>query len=82
MESPQLGPLVSFVGKEIGVMGSMGYTRDELDRVVELAKNGQLDLSGSITGRYPLENANQALDDLANRRNDPVRLALFPGKVP
>jgi threonine dehydrogenase-like Zn-dependent dehydrogenase len=79
MESPRLGPLISFVGKEIGVMGSMGYTRGELDRVVELAGAGRLDLSGSITDRYPLECAAQALDDLANRRNDPVRLALLPG---
>ncbi len=82
MESPQLGPLVSFVGKEIGVLGSMGYTLDELNRVVELAENGSLDLSGSITRRYPLEQASQALDDLANRQGDPVRLALFPGETP
>lgn len=79
MESPELGPLVSFVGKEIGVLGSMGYTRSELERVVSLAESGRLDLSGSITDRYPLERAAEALDDLANHRNDPVRLALIPG---
>ena len=79
MESPELGPLVSFVGKEIGVMGSMGYTRAELEKVVDLANTGRLDLSGSITARYPLERAAEALDDLANHRNDPVRLALIPG---
>jgi propanol-preferring alcohol dehydrogenase len=78
MDSPELGPLVSFVGKEIGVMGSMGYTRSELERVVNLAESGRLDLSGSITGRYPLDRAAEALDDLANHRNDPVRLALIP----
>ena len=43
------------------------------------AESGRLDLSGSITGRYPLERAAEALDDLANHRNDPVRLALIPG---
>ncbi|MAG30424.1 MAG: hypothetical protein CL908_05945 [Deltaproteobacteria bacterium] len=79
LESPELGPLVSFVGKEIGVMGSMGYTRAELARVIELAASGRLDLSRSITGRYPLERAVEALDDLASHRNDPVRLALLPG---
>jgi propanol-preferring alcohol dehydrogenase len=78
MDSPELGPLVSFVGKEIGVMGSMGYTRSELERVVSLAESGRLDLSGSITGRYSLDRAAEALDDLANHRNDPVRLALIP----
>ncbi len=80
MESPELGPLVSFVGKEIGVLGSMGYTRAELDRVIELTATGKLDLSGSITARYPLGRAAEALDDLASRRNDPVRLALLPGE--
>jgi len=78
MESPELGPLVSFVGKEIGVLGSMGYMRSELKRVVGLAAEGKLDLSGSITARYPLEEAAAAIDDLAEHRNDPVRLALMP----
>ncbi|MCC6766588.1 MAG: alcohol dehydrogenase catalytic domain-containing protein [Deltaproteobacteria bacterium] len=79
MESPTLGPLVSFVGREIGVLGSMGYTRAELARVVELAASGRLDLSGSITARYPLERAVEALADLASGRGDPVRLVLLPG---
>jgi len=79
MESPELGPLVSFVGKEIGVLGSMGYTRAELECVVDLTATGKLDLSGSITARYPLDRATEALEDLASHRNDPVRLALLPG---
>ena len=79
MEAPELPPLVSFVGREIEVLGSMGYTRKEIDRVVELSAAGRLDLSSSITARYPLERAADALDDLQNRRGDPVRLALVPG---
>ena len=79
LESPELGPLVSFVGKEIAVLGSMGYTRAEIGSVVDLAATGDLDLSGSITARYPLSRAAEALEDLAVRRNDPVRLALLPG---
>lgn len=78
LEAPELPPLVSFVGREIAVLGSMGYTRAELERVVELAASGRLDLSASITARYPLERAREALDDLAARRGDPVRLALLP----
>jgi propanol-preferring alcohol dehydrogenase len=77
-ETPALPPLVSFVGREIAVLGSMGYTRAELARVVDLAASGALDLSASITARYPLENAAGALKDLADRRGDPVRLVLLP----
>ena len=79
MESPELGPLVSFVGKEIGVLGSMGYTRAELECGVELTATGKLDLSGSITARYPLDRAAEARDDRARRRNDPGRLGRRPG---
>jgi threonine dehydrogenase-like Zn-dependent dehydrogenase len=57
----------------------MGYSRAEIERVVELTASGRLDLSGSITRRYPLERVAEALDDLAARRGDPVRLALIPG---
>jgi propanol-preferring alcohol dehydrogenase len=80
LEAPELPPLISFVGREVEVLGSMGYTREELKRVVELAASGQLDLSSSITARYPLERALDALDDLQNRRGDPVRLALIPSE--
>jgi propanol-preferring alcohol dehydrogenase len=79
MEAPQLPPLISFVGREIAVLGSMGYTRAELECVVELVDSDRLDLSKSITARYPLARAADALADLAARRGDPVRLALLPG---
>ncbi len=75
---PTLPPLISFVGRELAVLGSMGYTRAELDRVVTLTAAGDLDLSHSITQRYPLARATDALDDLQHRRGDPVRLALMP----
>ena len=45
-----------------------------------LAAAGELDLSRSITARYPLERAAEALDDLHDRRGDPVRLALLPAR--
>jgi propanol-preferring alcohol dehydrogenase len=78
MDRPRLPPLISFIGKEISITGSMGYTRAELERVVELAAAGTLDLSQSITERYPLEDAASAFADLDSRRNSPIRLALIP----
>jgi len=75
--------VIEYVGKKVTVelamasvarggrviVGGVGMESPELG----------LDLSGSITDRYPLERAAEALDDLANHRNDPVRLALIPG---
>jgi threonine dehydrogenase-like Zn-dependent dehydrogenase len=45
---------------------------------VALTATGKLDLSGSITARYPLDEVVRAFEDLASHRNDPVRLALLP----
>jgi propanol-preferring alcohol dehydrogenase len=81
LEPPELPPLVSFIGRELAVLGSMGYTLEELNRVVQLAAAGELDLSRSITARYPLERAAEAFDDLHERRGDPVRLALVPTRT-
>lgn len=78
LEAPELPPLVSFVGRELTLLASMGYTLDDLAHVLELAAEGRLDLSRSITARYPLERAPDALDDLESRYGDPVRLALIP----
>jgi propanol-preferring alcohol dehydrogenase len=78
LEAPELPPLVSFVGRETAVLGSMGYTLEELERVIRLAAEGELDLSRSISARYPLERALEAFDDLHQRKGDPVRLALLP----
>jgi D-arabinose 1-dehydrogenase-like Zn-dependent alcohol dehydrogenase len=78
LERPELPPLMSFIGREIAVVGSMGYTRAELDESLRRAVSGELDLSRSITARYPLERAPDALADLEARRGDPIRLALVP----
>ncbi len=82
LERPELPTLMSFVGREITVTGSMGYMRAELAEVLKWAASGELDLSRSITARYPLDRAPEALADLEKRRGDPIRLALIPsGRV-
>ncbi len=75
-EFPALGPLVSFVGREIGVQG---HTRSELGRVVDVVATGRLGPSGSIPGRDPLRRAAEAIEELASRRNAAVRFALLSG---
>ena len=46
--------------------------------LVELVKSGKLDLSGSITSILGLEDAAQALSQLALKTDNPIRIVLKP----
>lgn len=74
----ELPPLTAFVGKEMAVIGSMGSYRDDLEEVLDLVVRGALDLSGSITHRFPLERINEGLDALATKAGDPIRVVVQP----
>jgi len=74
----ELPPLLAFVGKELALIGSMGSYREDLEEVLALLVAGRLDLAGSVTSELPLEDAAVALDMLASRKGDPVRLVLKP----
>jgi D-arabinose 1-dehydrogenase-like Zn-dependent alcohol dehydrogenase len=72
------GPIlaVSFLG--IGLLGHLGYRKQHLDQVLSLMASGRLDVSGSVSGTYPLDRATEAIDRLATKKGDPVRLVLTP----
>lgn len=78
MEPMRLPPPFAFVGNEISLLGSFGSTKEDIKRVLALVAEGTLDLSSSITNRFPLEKADQALQDLHSRRGHPVRLVIQP----
>ncbi len=48
-------------------------------RIFGMARGGRVIVGGVGMARYPLAHAARALEDLASRRNDPVRLVLLPG---
>lgn len=79
MESPQLPPLARFVSKEHSVIGSFGMDKRDIEDLLMLIARGRLDLSRSISGRYPLAGINEALGRLASRDTDVVRLVVNPG---
>ncbi|MCH7743748.1 MAG: zinc-binding dehydrogenase [Proteobacteria bacterium] len=80
MESPQLPPLVRFVGREYSVIGSFGMDKRDIEDLLTLVARKRLDLSRSISGRYPLLGVNEALHRLASRNTDVVRLVVNPGE--
>ncbi|MBI5529442.1 MAG: zinc-binding dehydrogenase [Deltaproteobacteria bacterium] len=80
---PELPPLASFVGREQAVLGSFGMDRRDIEDLYRLVAAGRLDLSASISARYPLAQADAALRRLAGRDGGVVRVVVEPhGELP
>jgi propanol-preferring alcohol dehydrogenase len=67
------------VGKEAQVMGSSDHLLKELPILIELARQGNLDLSRIVTRTIPLEARiiNQVMDDMENFSDD-IRTVIIP----
>jgi threonine dehydrogenase-like Zn-dependent dehydrogenase len=52
----------------------------DIEDLLMLIARGRLDLSRSISARYPLSGINEALSRLASRDTDVVRLVINPGE--
>ena len=71
-----LPPLLAFVGREQSVIGSFGMDRADIVDLLALVDAGRLDLSGSISARYPLAEAPEALAHLS--RGGVARIVVTP----
>ena len=60
------------------IMGHYGSEAHHVTELIELAASGRLDLSHSVSEVMPLESAAQALDKLANKVGNPIRIVLKP----
>jgi propanol-preferring alcohol dehydrogenase len=75
-ERLQLLPQVLLVERELRLQGSYGATHDELRELVELVADGTLDLTGTITHRFALRDAADALHVLETKAGDPIRVVV------
>lgn len=73
-----LGPSIMFAFRRTQLRGSYGYQTRHLEMLARLVDTGRLDLSGSISERLPLESAADAVEALATKRGNPVRIVLTP----
>ncbi|MCP5073533.1 MAG: alcohol dehydrogenase catalytic domain-containing protein [Rhodobacteraceae bacterium] len=78
MVRPVLPPLISFVGGENAVIGSFGMDMADIRDLFDLIANHRLDLSASVSARYPLARVNEALQRLASKDEAVVRLVIEP----
>jgi threonine dehydrogenase-like Zn-dependent dehydrogenase len=70
------GLTFNYLGKQ--VRGHYGGTPESVSELVRLAEVGRLDLAPSITDHFPLAEAADAVNRLANKIGDPIRLILMP----
>lgn len=71
-------PQALFVAAELVLQGSFGSGRADLEDLVALVGNGALDLRGTITHRFGLEQSAAALEVVASKRGDPIRVVIEP----
>ncbi|WP_179646787.1 alcohol dehydrogenase catalytic domain-containing protein [Spinactinospora alkalitolerans] len=60
------------------VLGHLGYTRRDLERLVRLVHHGRLDLSRSVSEVLPLDRVHDGVRHLAEHEGTPVRIVIRP----
>jgi threonine dehydrogenase-like Zn-dependent dehydrogenase len=73
-----LGPGLFFSLQSQSLLGHLGYRREHLDQLVRLVELGRLDVSDSISAVLPLDDVVDAVDQLAEKRGNPIRLVVRP----
>jgi threonine dehydrogenase-like Zn-dependent dehydrogenase len=63
-----------FVRREWEAIGCYAFENVEIERIVNLASKGRLDLSKTVTSHIKLEDIGQGLDDLHHKRGYPIRI--------
>jgi len=69
---------MAFTYMRTQIMGHYGSEDHHVSELVELIASGRLDLSHSISEIMPLEKAAEALEKLANKVGNPIRIVLKP----
>jgi 2-desacetyl-2-hydroxyethyl bacteriochlorophyllide A dehydrogenase len=69
---------MAFTYMRTQIMGHYGSEDHHVRELIEFARQGKLDLSQSVTEVMPLEKAAEALDKLANKVGNPIRIVLKP----
>lgn len=74
----QLGTSEVFGTRKHRLLGHLGYSREDLERVASLTGWGRLDLSQSVSATYPLSEIERALAHLTDRDSDVIRVVVTP----
>jgi D-arabinose 1-dehydrogenase-like Zn-dependent alcohol dehydrogenase len=78
MEPIALGPGALFSLQSQSLLGHLGYTKQHMEQLLRLAASGRLELADSISEVVALEDVVDAVDRLATKRDNPVRIVIKP----
>jgi 2-desacetyl-2-hydroxyethyl bacteriochlorophyllide A dehydrogenase len=68
----------SLVRRGIALVGAYGAHPGDLSEVLALAAGGRINLENSVTHRFALPDAYIAIQHLADKWGDPIRIAILP----
>ncbi len=68
----------TLVRRGMAIVGSYGAHPGDLSEVLSLADSGRLNLENSVTHRFALSDAYVAIQHLAGKLGDPIRVAILP----
>ena len=60
------------------ILGHYGSEPQHVEQLVGLIRHGRLDLSRSVSGTLPLEDAARGVEMLERKEGNPIRLVLQP----
>ena len=69
---------MAFTYMRTQIMGHYGSEAHHVSELIEFARQGKLDLSHSISEILPLSNASEAIEKLAQKIGNPIRIVLKP----
>ena len=69
---------MAFTYMRTQILGHYGSEAHHVRELIEFVRQGKLDLSHSISEVLPLASASEALDKLANKVGNPIRIVLKP----
>ncbi|MBS3942248.1 MAG: zinc-binding dehydrogenase [Actinobacteria bacterium] len=72
----QTVPIALFVSQETELIGSFGYTQQDLGELYDLVESGRLDLTRSVTDRLSIDEFPDALRRLETREGNPIRMVV------
>ncbi|HMU83287.1 MAG TPA: zinc-binding dehydrogenase [Leptospiraceae bacterium] len=68
----------TLIFKMISVCGSYGSDSRALPELIDLLEKGKINLAPSITSTHPLEEAQECIEKLENRKGNPIRFVIRP----